>query len=447
MQEQILNIEKPGESIYKRIPYFDYLFVLVMIIYAGYANEYIRVLSFRDYPGVFFFTVVITGILFLTHKVVFNKNFFLLLLFYFIYFLAISIKYNSFHPTILINYFFKFFIAYVTVKALKIKLLIIYEYLIFFLAVIALVMWTVQIALGGDTLLGFLSMIPGIDEFSHVTGGGVSAIFYTVQPTTASILYGFMPPRNCGFAWEPGGFAVYLCLAIFINLFMLEQNINNRKRLWILVLALLTSQSTTGFMILIIILLFYFFNKRLKTFILAFPIIVIGLLLVFSLPFMSEKIVDLIKDANEVEIILEAGYGRESSLTPQRFSSFMIALKNFFHDPILGTGGLANVRWTDSIGVNVTVISGIGTLLTDFGIVGFMFFILQTLSTSFYYSRQFRYRGGLLFFIIMTGIAVSYGILEMPLVMSFWVFTLFESRKISFPVTVKRPEKELSLMR
>jgi hypothetical protein len=159
---------------------------------------------------------------------------------------------------------------------------------------------------------------------------------------------------------------------------------------------------------------------------------------------MSEKIVDLIQDANEVEIILEAGYGRESSLTPQRFSSFVIAFKNFLHDPVLGTGGLANSRWTDSIGVNVTVISGIGTLLTDFGLVGFLFFILQTLSTSFYYSRQFKYSGGVLFFLIMFGIAVSYGILEMPLIMSLWVFSLFESGKISIPGHVKKPQSELT---
>jgi hypothetical protein len=264
MSVKVLNTEKPAISIYKNIPFFDYFFVLVMIIYAGYANEYIRVLSFQDYPGIFFFTIVIAAILFLNHKVVFNKNFFLLLLFYFIYFLALSIKYNSFHPSILINYIVKFFLVYITVKALKIRLLLIYEYLIFFLAIIALVMWTFQVALGGDTLLAYLSMIPGIEEFSHVTGGGVSAIVYTVQPTTASILYGFMPPRNCGFAWEPGGFAVYLCIAIFINLFMLEVNKSNRQRLLILVLALLTSQSTTGFIILILILLFYFLIRSLR---------------------------------------------------------------------------------------------------------------------------------------------------------------------------------------
>jgi hypothetical protein len=447
MPEQVLNIEKPGKSIYKSIPLYDYFFVLVLIIFAGYANEYIRVLSFQDYPGIFFFTAVITGILFLNHKVVFNKNFFLLLLFYFIYFLAVSIKYTSFHPSILINYFFKFFIVYITVKALKLRLLIIYEYLIYIFAVIALLMWFIQIALGGDTLLGFLSMIPGIDEFSHVTGGGVSAIVYTVQPTTASILYGFMPPRNCGFAWEPGGFAVYLCLAIFINLFMLEVNKNNRKRLLILILALLSSQSTTGFVILIVILLFYFYNKKLKTFILAFPVVLIGILLVFSLPFMSEKIIDLIQDANEIDIILEAGYGRESSITPQRFSSFVIALKDFAHDPVLGTGGSENARWTDRIGVNVTVISGIGTLLTDFGLVGFLFFIIQTLITSFYYSRQFKYKGGLLFFFVMMGIAISYGILEMPLIMSFWIFTLFESRNLVHTGPLMKPKKGLLMAR
>jgi hypothetical protein len=447
MSGQKLNIARPISYFYKSISLFDYFFVLILIIYAGYANEYIRVLSIQEHPMVFLFTIFITVILFLKHRVVFNKNFFLLLLFFLVYFLAITYKYNSFHPSILIGYYSKFFIVYVTVKALKLRLMVIYELLVFYLAIIALLMWSVQIVLGGDTLLGYFSMVPGIEEFSHVTGDGLNAIFYTVQPTTASILYGFMPPRNCGFAWEPGGFAVYLCLAIFINLFMLEANKNTSKRLLVLILSLLTSQSTTGFIILIIILLFYFYNKKLKTFILAFPVIIIGLVLVFSLPFMSDKIMHLIQDANEVEIILEAGYGRESSLTPQRFSSFMIAFKNFLHDPVLGTGGFANAKWTDRIGVNVTVISGIGTLLTDFGLVGFLFFVLQTLRTSFYFSRQFKYKGGVLFFLIILGIAISYGILEMPLIMSLWIFALFESRKISVHDPIKKREKELLLAR
>ncbi|MBE0674152.1 MAG: hypothetical protein IH591_05785 [Bacteroidales bacterium] len=287
-------------------------------------------------------------------------------------------------------------------------------------------MWVLQILLGGDTLYGILSRIPGIEEFSHVTGGGVNVILYSVQPASTSVLYSHLPPRNCGFAWEPGGFAVYLCLAIFINLFFGKSDRNRKRRLVVLLLALISTQSTTGFVILILIGVFYYLNTSLKTTFLVLPILVVGIVMIFSLPFMTEKIMSLAEDIHEVDVIVEAGYARETSITPQRFSSFVIAIKDFFLNPVLGTGGISGESWTDKIGVNISTISGIGNLLANFGLVGFLFFSIVSYRTSVLFSRHYSYRGGILFLLIILGISVSYGILFLPLITSFWVFSLFQ---------------------
>jgi hypothetical protein len=295
------------------------------------------------------------------------------------------------------------------------------------LAIIGLFAWILQIGMGGDTLYGYFARIPGIHEFSHVTGGGLNLLFYSVQPTSFSLMYNNLPARNCGFAWEPGGFAVYICLAIFINLFFDKSGKGSKRRLWVLLIALLTTQSTTGFIIFIIIGLFYYLNENLKKILLVLPIIILGIVLILSLPFMAEKIVSLAQDVNEVDAIVASGYGRETSVTPQRFASFLIAFKDFYLNPILGTGGFKGESWTSKIGVNISTISGIGNLLSYFGLVGFLFFMIVSYKTSVLYAKHFGYNGRILFFLIILTISVSYGILFMPLIMCFWIFSLFET--------------------
>lgn len=410
----------------QRISLFEYFFVFVLIFYAGNANQWVLVYSYKKDILIVLIPIILSAILLLKFKVVFNKNFYLLIFCFFIYFVAITFKYYEFHLTLFLDYSFRFFIAYCAIKALKFNFFKIYEYIIYYLAIIGLLMWGIQIIMGGDTLFSLLSKIPSIDEFSHVTGSGLNVIIYSVQPTSNSILYKHMPPRNCGFAWEPGGFAVYLCLAIFINLFINNSDRKNKSRFIVLLLALISTQSTTGFVILIIIILFYYLNKKLNTVLLILPILLIGVVLLFSLPFMSEKILGMVNETQEVDLIVESGYGKETSITPQRFSSFVIALRNFSEDPILGTGGISGKRWTNKIGVNISTITGVGNLLVNFGIIGFLFFIIMSIKTSSYFSKHFNFKGKLLFFLVIICISISYPILELPLIMSFWLYSFFE---------------------
>jgi len=411
--------------------FFEYFVVLILIFYLGNANILVLFTSFRDQPLIFFVPVFLSAVLVLKNNIQFNRNFFLLIFLYLFYFIAITIKYKTFYPSLLVHYPSIFFTAYVIIKSLKFELFKVYERLIYILAIIGIFIWIIQIILGGDTLFGLLSHIPRIKEFSHVTGDGLNIIFYSVQPSSFSVLYNHLPPRNCGFAWEPGSFAVYLCIAVFINLFFSRSDKGQSRRLAVLLLALLSTQSTTGFIILILIGVFYYFNTNMKTIVLVVPLSIVGIVFVFSLPFMAEKILSLIEDVNRVDYIVAAGYGRETSVTPQRFASFVIAIKDFYLNPIFGTGGIAGESWTEKIGVNISAISGIGTFMAQYGLVGFIFFIITTFRTSVLFARHFNYKGKLLFMLIVLSISVSYGILFFTLITSFWIFSLFESGKNS----------------
>jgi len=417
---------KSNTGIKSNIGLLEYVVLLVLIIYVGNANRLVLFSSFREQPLVFFIPVILSSIFLLKHRIQFNRNFYLLIFFYLIYFFALTIKYKTFYPSFLVHYPLIFFASYVIIKSLKYELFNIYEYLLYLLSIIGLSMWVLQILLGGDTLYVILSQIPNINDFSHVTGNGVNVILYSVQPASTSVLYNYLPPRNCGFAWEPGGYAVYLCLAIYINVFFINPGKSKNRRLLVLLLALLSTQSTTGFIILIIIGVFYYLNTNLKTTFLVLPLIVIGIVMIFSLPFMTDKIMSLAADIQDVDAIVAAGYGREISITPQRFSSFVIAVKDFFLNPVLGTGGISGESWTDKLGVNISAISGIGNLLANFGLVGFLFFSVVTYITSVKFARHYVYRGGLLLLLIVLSISISYYILFMPLIVCFWIFGLFQ---------------------
>jgi hypothetical protein len=369
--------------------------------------------------------VLLSGILALKWRIVLNKQIWLLVLGFFIYFFAISVKFHEFRPSYFINFLLLFFIVYVAVKALNVNFFKIYESVLCTLAIIGLIFWVIQIVLGGDTLFNYFGMLPSIDLWSYVSGDGYNAVLYSVQPTTMSIQYDFLPPRNCGFAWEPGGFAVFLALAIFINLFFFKRDTASKTRFWILAAALVSSQSTTGYVIFMVIILFYYYNKKQKLIILLWPIVVALIILAFSLPFMSDKIMDLIREAEMIELMVEGSIGREIPIAPQRFASFMIALRDFLANPLLGLGGVAEASWTSKIGANVSTITGLGNLLAQHGLVGLTFFIVSLYRTSQFYSKAFNFKGKFLFFIIVIFISISYTLILLPLLMCFWMFRLF----------------------
>ncbi len=415
----------------RKVAFFEYFFIFTLIIYTGHANKYVVSTSILDNPIWYSLVIILGGILALRWRILFNKQFYLLIFCYLIYFVAISIKFHEFRPSFFLNNIFLFFITYSTVKALKVNFFRIYELIMVYLAVIGLVMWVVQIILGGDNLFIYFNKIPSINEFSNVSGDGLNAILYSVQPTSMSLQFDFLPPRNCGFAWEPGGFAVMLALAIFINLFFYDSSSAGRLRFWLLLAALISSQSTTGYTILLVIIAFYFYNKQKKLIVVLWPLALAVIILVFSLPFMSDKIVSLIDETDSIDYMVERSIGRDESIQPQRFASFVISFRDFVDNPILGLGGVNEARWTYKIGANVSAITGIGNLLAQYGLVGFLFFILTSIGSSRFYAKQFNFSGNLLFVIIIVFISISYGIILLPLMMSFWLYSFFTPGGIS----------------
>lgn len=423
-------IKNIARSDTQKISFFEYLYVFMLILYAGLGNTFFRSGSFTENPIGVFIPIVLSSFLVIKWKVKFNKQFCFLIYFFTAYFLAVSIKYNEIHPSVFLTFFILFFVVYSTVKALKFNLFIIYEYLLSFLAIIGLFMWCIQVILGGDVLYDYISKISLFNSISSVSGQGLNLIIYSVIPSSASSLYYFTIPRNCGYAWEPGSFAVYLCLAIFINLFITNSDRKGKKRFWVLLLALFSTQSTTGYVIFTIIIIYYFINKKLKKILLLLPIVITSLIFLISLPFMKNKIFELFDETNSIDQLVVGTIGREENANAQRFSSFMIDFVDFRNNPILGLGH-SEESWTFKLGARISTISGIGNILAQYGIVGFLFFIIVSVKSSFFFSKYFNYNGKFLMFIIIISISISYSIILLPLIMSFWIFALFENQNLN----------------
>ena len=426
-----------NEFLPQKISFFDYFVVLALILYGGRSNIYLATKSITDNPIFFLLPVALAGIMAFKWKVTYTGQFYAIVFLFGIYFLAASVKYYVIQPTFFITYIFIIFIAYTTIKALKINFFIIYEYLLFWLSVVSLFMWVAQLGLGGDSLYNIFAGISFLESISNVSGNGVSAFLYAVQPYETTLINNFTVSRNCGYAWEPGAFAVYLCLAIFINLFINKSEKNSKLHFWVLFLALLSTQSTTGYFILMVLIVFYFINKDVKKILLVFPIVIAVMIFVFSLPFMKNKIIELIGETSRLEQLLFDSFGRENPVTPQRFMSLKIDMIDLLHNPILGLAAHYEDRWTYKLGSNISSISGIGNLLSQFGLAGGLFFLYFSLKSSYLLSKILNYKGRWLLFIILLLISVSYSMLFLPLAMCFWMFSLCKSDLVSEDLSEK----------
>jgi len=409
----------------------DYFVVAVFILYAGRGNTFFESGSLTQNPFGVALPLFLGTILALRWRIVFNSQFYLLIFFYFAYFIAVTVKFGEFRPTIFLNYIFIFFTVYAIVKSLKTNMFIIYEKVLYVFSIVGLLLWGVQTLLGGDTLFSIINHLPNLSTFSNVSSQGLNIIIYSIQPSISSMVHGVPIPRNCGYAWEPGAFAVFISLAIYINLFFITNDQGRRKRLWILVIALISTQSTTGYVILLLLLFFFLLNKRVNTLVLLSPILIIIIGLLFSLPFMGEKIADVYRQVAEIDLIIENSVTLGTSYAPGRFASFVIAFKDFLDNPILGLGSVNEQSWTYKLGASIGSISGIGNLLAQFGLIGFLFFISSAVMSSILYSRKYNYKGKLLFFLIILMISVSYSILFLPMVMSFWAFYYFNPKELT----------------
>jgi hypothetical protein len=409
----------------RNILIFEYFVVFVFVIYGGNASEFTAAIDNWDNPiGLMLPILSIAGLGFI-RGVRFNHKFLILIIGFTIYFAASTLKFGELHPRFFGIYLIKISVAYILISALGFRFFKIYEDILYYLCIIGVSFWIV-LNLIPTTFIELLRNF----EFSNqgpVRGNvDFNTLIYTISnyadfPDSKINFGGIQLFRNVGFAWEPGVFASFINLAIFFNLIRNKFKLKNNKHLWVFLVALASTFSTTGYSLFILLLLFYLYNQDFVKVIWLVPIVIVSTMFLFTLPFMNEKISSDYKWTTEELVYRSAKY--KIAYFPQRFQSLQIDFVDFLNHPIIGYGGHLEAAWTAKMGAKITTISGIGELLSQFGIAGSLFFLFSLWVSSKQIIILFNIRGTIFPFLFVLLYAISYSIFQI-LVMCIWLLFL-----------------------
>lgn len=268
----------------------DYLLVGVIVALTGF--EFL----FRASIYLELFIILCVLMFFLNNKK-FKPEFFLIAIPLILPAVLQAVMFNLYVPGLknIVSTLANLILCYLVLEIVKDRFHITFVNFMFFLAVISLVFFPTQ-------------FFPSVQEFIKNSIGSIispigtsdipedyrskTLIFFTYMwgmDTLPNIMQ-----RNCGAFWEPGMYAVFLNLALLINLYVNNTKILSVKNLSFIT-ATITTFSTTGYIVLFIIIISIFLLRESKVkALLGLPILILFVYIsytyVWKLEFMSNKI-------------------------------------------------------------------------------------------------------------------------------------------------------------
>lgn len=404
------------------------LYVFFLIIYSGLGIEF-----FRENAAIVLLFFVSLAVFVLYKFKSISKKLLIIISIWILYSVLNTISVRSIHPFIFIYYPIFFFSAYVAIKIYNEKIVFKIETIIFYLAVISLFffMWHL---LNQSSFFSFAKLVnvnpPLADESNGIK---YNFIIYNVKHMNHWLL-----PRNCGYCWEPGPFGCFLVMAIYFNQIKTNFSIKNNFRFWILVIALLTTQSTTAFIAFFIVIFWILFNKRVINrllYILIPVVLVVVIILFIKIPFLQEKIIDEFVQINDMDQLIDLSLqvSEGENYAPGRFASFLITWQDFVSRPIFGYGGDLSLRWTDRMGAAILPVTGIGNNLAQYGILVFFGWLLLLYKSSKTMSDIIQYKIKSFWIVLVLVISIAFSIVFSPVFFIIYLMPYFVSTKEDEP--------------
>jgi len=416
-----------------KIGWFEHLYFFMIVIYSAMAIDFTSSMTgYYKSPIGFLLPIVMTTILVIRNKVAFNNTY--LLYIFCIYTFWTILQYLIFRRINITYSFFGYYnilIAFILIHVFKTKMFFLYEKIVTQLSIVAIIGWLLMIII--PNIFGILIDHIKIPNSENGILRGNIIIFSMTNLNIYNDVEAFGLTRNSGFSWEPGRYASMLLVALYFNMARTQFKFKLNKRFWILLIALLTTQSTTGFMTLLILIVFVLMNQnKSKLFYLA--LIIPLAIMVFSLPFMGNKLkslIDIEASSLDTERTIEYQEKIEEVYVPQRFDGLAFELNNIFNDPLLGYGNdLIDSYVYKHISHTLSLSNGILKVFAKFGLAfGFLFYFLLYKSSK-WIAGFYCVKGEVIFMLIYLSISISYDFIQIPFFLAIVLFGLFAGKNI-----------------
>jgi hypothetical protein len=383
------------------------IYLFYVILFAAQATLFTSDMDFRSNPvGVGLMLVLCTRLL-IKHKISLqNKN---LLILYAILGIWAVLHYLTDIEFKLLSYLILYInvtVGYSLVKIFGNKLYEKTTQYITYLTGISLVLWAIMHVTG----TGFFESIGFMKPTSSTSSS--SLLIFNVPNIHIYEGAGIGPfMRNCGFAWEPGLFASFVCFAIYFNL-LIKKRIKGNRNFYILTLGLFSTFSTTGYSAFLLIMANYFIvqNAKKSTQILYIIVGIPTFLYIMNLPFMADKIKEenesenFLYDNNQIASDIES---EGKAITVRRWEGIIMDYLNIQDRPILGYGTINNSYVNTHISPYLITSNGIIGTFARFGIILGLLINIAFIRNVNYIDRLFRQKY-CVFYILFMILSVSY---------------------------------------
>lgn len=411
-----------------RLDLFEKFYFFLLVLYTGANTPYTQVLLYpiRDHIIFMVIPILLTIILLFRRNRMSFKRFVLPASIFFGWIFLQLMKYGQVYPMTLFL-IYNFVLAYIIATIYGKSIFLLYEKYVTFLSLIGLIVWVLNAFFPNEisSIMSSISLIPEND-------GLKSSIIITTLGNDVSIL----GMRNSGFSQEPGLYSSLVCIALYFNLIRTKFSIKGNINFLILLLSLITAQSTTGYVAFLIIFCFYAYNKKTATKYVFMIAIAILIPLAITLPFIGEKITkywyneDSKNNASEMVSYNQNNNGI-AVFVPQRIDAMVFDAINFINDPVLGYGVEDDNSYiSKTVSKNIVLSEGNVNIFGRYGLIIGICFLFGLVKTSKTMSVCYEYKGSLFLFFLWLVISASYDFNRYPLLLSIWLFFIFSNQGI-----------------
>ena len=392
-----------------------FILLYIVILLAGGATVFAR--GFGDITHISTWIVLaLCTIIMYKRRIKLNRHFFLAVGVFMLYAIATTINNMVVNPLWISKWILFFFFSYIICQELQNKLFATIETIIVQLSIVSLLLWTIQI-ISPNTIHWLVKTFEFSKPFNEEADLVGNMIFFTLTTNYNSFNEFFLISRNSGFAWEPGGMACFVLIAIFCNFIRTNARIKGNWSLLILMFTLFSTQSTTGIITVgVMFIIWLLINKKFGYAIILIPV----LLYIFNLPFVGDK---LMEEYSNIDMLNLDTMHDEMELS--RMQSLSVAWDEFLRHPILGLGGNMGGSWLHQHGYDVAIFSGIGELLARYGILITILFVWLLTKSIIILNKQYHTKNGFLLYALIIGTMFSFGIWNQPLFIILWMYWVF----------------------